>query len=154
MTETVSEWTKERICRGCGRLFRLRDHGGDEAQAVARSLETGSLRPAEAPALAFTCPACLRAEGRRVNEAAAIAAALQIGLEMRGASSRMVYHYAKRIGLFVAALSLGGVVLVQAYARFSRGEFSPVMGTATFALLFAGGVGTFVWAYLNAGKRG
>lgn len=153
MTETVSEWTKERICRGCGRLFRLRDHG-EAARAVARSLESGAARPAEAPALAYTCPACLRGANRNANEAAAIAAALQIGLEMRRASNRMVYHYVKRTGLFTATLSLAGVFLVLAYARLSRGEFSPVAGTVFFLLLFAGGVGAFFWAHVNAGKRG
>ena len=89
-----------------------------------------------------------------MREQEAIAAARLVGEQMRREDRSTAYFYAKRIGLFVSALSLAGMAMLFAYTQLARGDFSPTVGMLALAFLAAGGASLAYWAHTESKRSG
>lgn len=98
------------------------------------------------------CPECIAAG--RLTEEEAIAKAVRIGDEMRELYSIRIHSYVKRVGIFVAALSLLLLGMLWSYFRFSNGEFTASLLTILLFVGLAAGIGAAVWGHMNDQNRG
>ncbi len=112
----------------------------------------GQSGPWVAGASKAKCPECIAAG--RLTEEEAIAKAVRIGDEMRESYSTRVYSYIKRLGLFIAALSLLFLGMLWYYLRLSKGEFTASLLTILLLVGLVAGVGAAVWAHMNSRNRG
>ena len=112
----------------------------------------GQSGPWVAGASKAKCPECIAAG--RLTEQEAIAKAVRIGDEMRESYSTRIYSYVKRLGLFIAALSLLFLGMLWYYVRLSKGEFTGLLLTILLLVGLVAGIGAAVWAHMNSQNRG
>ncbi len=137
------QWTRPRECVACGKPYSLAGHGTVSAKAALQGIAQG-LDPAVLGAEMSKCPACLGA--RRLSEQEAVAAALAIGAQVRRGHDEETYRYARRFGLFAAAMGLLSFIIVYSYARLRGAAFSPLPWYFLSGTLAVAGIATFAWA--------
>jgi len=147
----MDEWTRQRTCAECGKPFSLRDHGHLGAQSAAQSIEMGSLDPDNVPDVVAKCPACCGVSG--INEAEAIAAALQIRQDMDRSSSRERFAFARLAGALTAIFSVAALIMMHRYMQLRQGEYAAGrVYAAVMVLSLILGVVIYVWAFIQSRK--
>ncbi len=87
-----------------------------------------------------------RPSADELREQQAIAAALLIGEQLRQEDRKQVRWLAKRLGAFVAVMSLFGLLILFAYSRM-REEYSPTVWMLILGAVGAAGIVATYWAY-------
>ena len=151
----IDQWTRQRRCVVCGAAFTFAQHNTEEARYAAKHLQDATLDAAALPGVVSKCPSCLAggSAGRArpmvspTKEQQAVAAALAIGEQLDRARYDEVYYYAKRVGLGVGLLSLGGMALVVGYMLLNQEGFSPIPWFVGLAIVAIAGFGASLWAF-------
>ena len=144
----TAEWTKRRVCAVCERDFTLSEHGHAGARATADALEEGTADPTFFPEVLTKCPTC--SSTGSTGEAEAIAAAMEIGQEMRQTGYAPYYFYAKRLGVFTAILCVCGILLAGYMGWLRKGDYNPTGWMVFLGLVGAVGTGVSLWAHLKS----
>ena len=88
-----------------------------------------------------------------LREQQAIAAAIMIGEEMRRSDRTETYVLARRIGIFVVAMAVCGLVILFGFARLAGDEFNPFPYMLLLGLVAAGGGAAAYWGYVEARRH-
>ena len=91
-------------------------------------------------------PAAARATADELREQQAIAAAMLIGEQSRREERKQHIWLAKRLGFFIAAMSIFGLLILFAYSRI-REDFRPTLGMLAIGGVGAVGIVAMYWAY-------
>lgn len=103
----MSHLDEERTCAACGESFKLSEHAVAGAEAVAHSLDAGTLAVDDAPAIVRTCPKCL---GTEQMDAAAAHAEL---FRLEHATKRMRdRHIPRDVKTYASGLAFMGTALL------------------------------------------
>lgn len=100
------------------------------------------------PALPTKCPEC--EQGGKLTEQEAIAAAMVLGEQMRADDRGPVYWYAKRIGIFMVALGIAGLVMLLGYTQLTQAEGTPVFGMLFLAAFSGAGAVLSYWGHVES----
>ncbi len=83
-----------------------------------------------------------------LREQQAIAAAMLIGEQLRREDRKQVHWLAKRLGIFAAAMSMFGLLILFAYSRM-REDFQPAIWMLMIGAAGAAGIVAAYWAYVE-----